>query len=244
MGTAFVALSCVAMVMVTAVVTDAGAASSSLKPAPYAIIKFWPASDAATLTVPVPSCPGSGTCPWMLVVDEPDTPGQTVVGMDIGSSGVLRVNYPAGVCGTEIQADAFRGPPPWRLRIGFRTTVTTAADCAPTPPVKQPTVVPDAVLPPSAAVTTDGSGTGSTSAAPAVTEAAVAAPADQGGQLPFTGLDVGHLLSLGMSLVGVSVILLTTVEQRRQARRRLAHALKGCPPGVAVSRTSRWLLGL
>ena len=79
-------------------------------------------------TIPTPGCRPDGNtvaCQWELVVNEPAVPGQPVVGMATGTSGVLQVPYPS-FCGV-IQADAMVGPPE-RLEVGHRHLINTC-DC-------------------------------------------------------------------------------------------------------------------
>src|ERR1700738_4559581 len=71
------------------------------------------------LTIPSPACPTSSEhCEWMLFVDEPNLPGQPVVGMTTGSSGTLDISYPT-LCGV-MQADVLLGPAPWKFKFGHR----------------------------------------------------------------------------------------------------------------------------
>lgn len=73
----------------------------------HAQINFDDIGRVVTLTIPTPPCRPdhqSIACTWELFVNEPDVPGQPVVGEVYGTSGVLSVNYPA-FCGV-IQADA------------------------------------------------------------------------------------------------------------------------------------------
>lgn len=220
----------------------AGAASSSLTPTRFSVIKFWAASDVVSLTVSEPACDdGNSSCLWMLYVDEPDTPGHTVVGTAVGSSGVLSVAYPADFCGV-IQADALRGPDPWSHRIGYRRVIATGPGCPAVPPGRYPTVVPTATFPTSdltpvsTSQTAPGSGTGTPSGtgSPATTTAAGSA------QLPFTGFDVEQVFWLGNSFLLAAFLLLATRQRRFRARRWLART----PPGAVVTRTSRWFAGL
>jgi hypothetical protein len=90
-------------------------------------------TDSVTLTVPNPPCrPTHGTtsCQWTLAVIE----GRhgPVEGLATGTSGVVRVTYPAAYCGV-IHAAGLVGPP-WRREIGFQHTVATCSTPVTAPP--------------------------------------------------------------------------------------------------------------
>ncbi len=89
------------MVALGAGLVTAGVASASTPVGHYAVIKFWPSYQVVTLKVPLQQwCPPSKpSCVWMLSVDEPNIPPQTVVGTATGTSGVLVVAYPSNFCG-------------------------------------------------------------------------------------------------------------------------------------------------
>ena len=219
---------------------SAGAASSSLKPGHLAAIKFWAASDVVSLTIPEPACAdGDPSCLWMLYVNEPDTPGRTVVGTAVGSSGVLSVAYPVDFCGV-IQADALRGPDPWSFRIGYRRLIATGPGCPPPPPGNHPTTVPTATFPTSDLTPVSTPQTAAAAGTSAPVGSGAPAPPAGSAQLPFTGFDVEQVFWLGNSVLVAAFLLLATRERRYRARRWLA----GTPPGTVVTRTSRWFAGL
>jgi len=111
------------------VVMASSVASASVLLNHFPVIKFWSASSEVTLQLPQPACPVSRPgCEWTLLVDEPDVPAQTVVGMVSGTSGILTVAYPPDFCGV-IQADAILGPDPTKLEVGHQVVVTTASGC-------------------------------------------------------------------------------------------------------------------
>ena len=78
--------------------------------------------------------------------------------------------------------------------------------------------------------------------------AATAKPADPSGkdpaaQLPFTGADVRPLLFIGSALIVIGGYILTTLEQRRRAMRRMAYSMRSSSAAGFATRTSRWFLG-
>jgi hypothetical protein len=90
-----------------------------------AVIQFNDPGRVVTLTIPTPPCRPDGNtiaCQWELEVDEPNVPGQPVVGTAFGTSGVLSIPYPS-YCGV-IQADAVVGPPP-RREVGYQHQINT-----------------------------------------------------------------------------------------------------------------------
>jgi hypothetical protein len=103
------------------------AASASSRDRSFAVIKFWPSRNVVTLDIPS-ACPDSHpTCVWVLTVNEPETPAQTLVGTATGTSGVLTVAYPDDFCGV-IQADATVGPAPWKIQFGHRAAIVAHPD--------------------------------------------------------------------------------------------------------------------
>ncbi|HEY7915760.1 MAG TPA: hypothetical protein VIC86_02190 [Acidimicrobiales bacterium] len=105
--------------------TSAGAAGTQ-----FVHVNFLDQARMVTLTIPTPACrPGdqATSCVWELFVDEPDVPGQPVVGTVFGTSGVLSVPYPT-TCGV-LQADALVGSPP-RKAVGYQHVINTC-HCAP-----------------------------------------------------------------------------------------------------------------
>ena len=96
----------------------------------FAHIKFADLTHMVTLTIPTPACrrvAHTTSCQWELFVNEPDQPGQPVVGAVFGSSGVLSVPYPT-LCGI-LQADALVGSPPHK-EVGYQHQINTC-NCAP-----------------------------------------------------------------------------------------------------------------
>ncbi len=107
----------------------------------HAQINFDDIGRVVTLTIPTPPCRPdhqSIACTWELFVNEPDVPGQPVVGEVYGTSGVLSVNYPA-FCGV-IQADAIVGPPP-RFEVGYRHQIENCGCPSSVPQVALTSVV-------------------------------------------------------------------------------------------------------
>ena len=95
----------------------------------FAHIKFADQARMVTLTIPTPACrhvAHTTSCNWELFVNEPDQPGQPVVGAVFGTSGVLSVPYPT-LCGI-LQADALVGSPPHK-EVGYRHQINTC-NCA------------------------------------------------------------------------------------------------------------------
>ncbi len=109
----------------------AGVAAASSPVGEDAVVTFWDNYNVVTLRVPA-ECPmQQPNCLWMLWVNEPDIPAQTVVGYATGTSGILTVAYPTNFCGV-IQADVLAGPNPWRLLFGHRTSIQTGSCTCPT----------------------------------------------------------------------------------------------------------------
>lgn len=100
----------------------AGVAAASSPAGGVAAITFWNNDNVVTLNVPSVCPTGNPNCVWMLSVNEPDIPAQTVVGTATGTSGVLTVAYPTNFCGV-IQADVLVGPAPWRLMFGHQASI-------------------------------------------------------------------------------------------------------------------------
>lgn len=87
-----------------------------------------------------------------------------------------------------------------------------------------------------------------TSTTKAAAVAATAKPADPSGkdpaaQLPFTGADIRPLIFIGSALIVIGGYILTTLEQRRRAMRRMAYSMRSSSAAGFASRTSRWFLG-
>jgi hypothetical protein len=233
----------IAMVTLGLVAAISGTASASVTPNVFPIIKFWPTTNQVTLQVP--NCDGRlPTCEWMLYVNEPDVPGQTLVGDVVGSSGILTVAYPADFCGV-IQADAILETNPVKLEVGHQAAVTTASDC---PPVTKDTVPTPKPLPgttgtdpvsPSGTGTDTGTGTGT--GAVTLTNDPAHAAAAEAAQLPFTGIDIKPMGYIGVAMVFAGLLLATTLEKRRRALRRLKASTDVATQHAA--RVSRWFLG-
>jgi hypothetical protein len=240
----------VASVCVGGLFVAVGTASAQSRVGATAQVTFWPSFHEVTLTVPSPPCPTSNpSCTWLLEVNEPDVPAQTVLGSATGNSGILTVTYPADFCGV-IQADALIGPSPWYLKYGHKDTVGSNCDTPVTSatPVTSPAntpsvVVPTSQLPYSATVatpTTVDPTTGTT--APATANQAVTATT-VATQLPFTGVNVKPLALVGAALILAGLYVLTTIEQRRRALARVGASVRSNPVGVKTSRITRWFLG-
>jgi len=113
------------LLLLSAMPTPAGAEGTQ-----FVHVNFVDQARMVTLTIPTPACGHSAhatPCVWELFVDEPDVPGQPVVGAVSGTSGVLSVPYPT-TCGV-LQADALVGSPP-RKAVGYRHVINTC-HCAP-----------------------------------------------------------------------------------------------------------------
>ena len=61
--------------------------------------------------------------------------------------------------------------------------------------------------------------------------------------LPFTGPDVKPLLVVGAALVLAGLYILTSLEQRRRAMRRLGLSVRSSAAVRYTSGTTRWFLG-
>jgi hypothetical protein len=249
----------------------AGTASAAIRTGHYAHIKFYNKQRVVTMSVPT-QCPPvrQAPCVWMLYVNEPENPAQTVVGTQSAApqtKGILQVAYPRNFCGV-IQADVVVGPSPWLFETGrvrqidtFQTTgkghYNLTQYCPPggggSPPPGGGTTQPkppgsgggngqggnaQASSLPFTATTTAGSGSSGTSAAADGPSTATTATA---GTLPFTGLDVKPLALAGAVLILFGLFILTSLEQRRRALRRVGSAVS---TGAAYSsRASHWFLG-
>lgn len=254
-----------ALVALGAVLITAGAASASVPAGHYPAIRFWSNFDVVTMRIPSPLyCPKKQPkCEWMLYVNE-DVPAQTVVGTAVAFAGqvnVVQVSYPADFCGI-IQADALVGPNPWLIDFGHKMKIdtcdsppttsppttsppTTSAPTTSPPTTSAPTTSPPTTKPPHTAATSVLPFSGPTSTDPLSSDdsnvvdatTATTAPAT----LPFTGADLQPLVVIGAVLILAGLSILTSLEQRRRALRRV---------GVAVStgaqyssRASHWFLG-
>ena len=238
----WLAVASVGLVALGVALIGSGPASASGRGA-FPIIKFWPTDKVVTLEIPSPPCRGSHPpgCVWRLIVNEPKVPAQTLVGTAQGTSGILTVAYPENFCG-EIQADAEVGPAPWSLVIGHRATIQTAAVCDPvtapttvTPTTATPTTTPPATTP-TAQLPFTGSASTSTTNPVLVAQTTLE-------RLPFTGVDVKPLAIVGTFLILLGLNILTTLEQRRRALRRVGYAVRSSPASAYASRASRWFLG-
>jgi hypothetical protein len=219
----------------------------------HSILRIDDAAGLVELIIPTPACPESNLhCEWMLLINEPELPGQPVVGSVTGTSGVLTLAFPK-FCGV-IQADSLIGPAPWMRTHGVRrrldtctTPTTTTSTTKPTSSTTKPpaTTTTTTTKPPqvAAASTTPTTSalpfTAATSASPTTSSPHVAAAA----QLPFTGLDIKPLILLGSVLILFGGLLLTTVESRRRALQR-ASAIRLEHVKEGTRRTSSWFLGL
>ncbi len=230
-----------------------GVATAAARPSKFVVLRIDPPAHRVTLQVPTPSCvhrpPG---CVWLLAVDQPYTAGDPRLGTATGTTGLLTVTYPASVCGV-VQADAevtvpgrTAGSERWRYTVGHRvdlpcpptgpttpdpTTTTTHPTGGSTSPTgttgPPPATSGTASLPFSGG--SSPSGTGPTTHA--VETAAIT-------QLPFTGIDLPRLVSIGTALVLAGLLL---ASRRRSLRKLQVAALV---QRERASRVSRWFLGL
>jgi hypothetical protein len=243
----------------------AGTAGASSRVGHNAKIKFYNKQHVVTMSVPL-QCPAvrEAPCVWMLYVNEPENPAQTVVGTQTappGSGKVLQVAYPKNFCGV-IQADVVVGPSPWLFETGRVRQINTypstgkghdntMAFCPTTP-----TTTPGSTTPPhppggngggngqggnaqASALPFVGATTGSGGAtdAAAGSTGAAASPAT----LPFTGVDVKPLAFVGAAMILIGLFILTSLEQRRRALRRVGNAVN--TGAEYSSRASHWFLG-
>jgi hypothetical protein len=254
------------LIIFGAMLLSAGTAGANARVTNFARIKFSDAAGQVTLKLPT-AC---DSCTWMLSVNEPEAPGQPVVGTAIGTvdtnSGVLTVAYPSGFCGV-IQADAFLGPAPsWDLRVGHKqtiqmdpctttTTTTTSTSTTTTTTSTTTTVAPttttSSTLAPVTKATSqlpfsNSASSSTTTTSPVVVAAVSGTPGGTAtsptpATLPFTGLDVKPLALIGTALILLGLLILSTLEQRRRALRRVSAAVRTTPDHA--SRASRWFLG-
>ena len=103
-----------------------GVATAALRPKHFVVIKFVPSANEVTLQIPTPPCRhGPPGCVWRLLVNEPFVPGEPLLGVVTGTSGLLTVTYPSTVCGV-VQGDASgmsAGSGRWRIKVGHRKTI-------------------------------------------------------------------------------------------------------------------------
>lgn len=238
----WLAVAAVGLVGLGVALIGSGTASASGRGA-FPVIKFWPTDQVVTLQIPSPPCRGDHPpgCVWMLTVNEPNVPAQTLVGTAQGTSGLLTIDYPKNFCGV-IQADAAVGPAPWSLVIGHRATIQTATVCdaVTAPTTVTPTTAPLTTAPPATTPPAQLPFTGSASTS--TTNAALVAQTTLE-RLPFTGVDVKPLAIVGTFLILLGLNILTTLEQRRRALRRVGYAVRSSPASEFASRASRWFLG-
>ena len=265
------ALFALCAVALGAALVGAGTAGAAMRTGHYAKIKFYTHSRVVTMLVPA-QCPNvrAAPCVWMLYVNEPETPAQTVVGTQSaapGAKAVLQVKYPSDFCGV-IQADVVVGPSPWLFETGRVRQVntyqptgkghnTTMAYCPTTPTTPGGGTTPPkppgqgngqgsgqggnaqaSALPFTATTTASGSGSGASG-----TDAAAGSTAATDGpsSLPFTGVDLKPLIFVGVVLILFGVFILSSLEQRRRALRRIGNAVN---TGAGYSsRASHWFLG-
>jgi hypothetical protein len=121
--------------------------------------------------------------------------------------------------------------------VGHRATIGTCPTAGSTQPTEPPPDVATKALPFTSSTTT-------TTKPPAVITAAVTDSPAKVAELPFTGVDVKLLGSVGATLVLLGLWILTTLEQRRRAIRRAAAAVQTSPVAEGATRASRWFLGL
>ncbi len=212
-------------------------------------------------------------CEWQLFVDEPDIPSQTVVGTATGTSGILTVNYPKNFCGViQADAivgpspwlyqfghrkmiktgKSCNGPPPTSTTRPPHNTTTTRPPHTTTttrPPhtttTTKPhhhttttvahTTTPKRQLPFTTSSEPPAVAAGSNGSDPSTTSP----PA----QLPFTGADVRPLIVIGSAFIVAGIYILTTLEQRRRAMRRMSYSMRSSAAAGYATRTSRWFLG-
>ena len=62
-------------------------------------------------------------------------------------------------------------------------------------------------------------------------------------ELPFTGADIRPVAFVGVVLIMLGFYILTTLEQRRRAFRRMAYSMRSSPAAGVATRTTRWFLG-
>ena len=197
-----------------ALVTGGSAGAST----PHPQLKFVgvPTTTATTALLKTPTaCPATHpNCVWALAVNEPEITGKPGTGWVTGGSGVtLTVDLPL-FCGV-VQADALIGVPAsdgsitWSPRRGIRTNVNLCGTTH-TP------VVPPAV---NNNVQTTGLPFTSGRTDPIPTTAASTAAAG-GSTLPFTGIDLQSLVTIGTMLLVTGGLLMTTMPTRRRVVRR------------------------
>jgi len=236
-----------ALIAIGAVLITAGAASAATA-AHFPVIRFWPSYRVVTLAVPYTCPPTRPSCVWMLDVNEPDVPLTPTVGAPIGSfPTTLEVAYPENFCGV-LQADALVGPAPWIFAVGHQVTISSKRRCH-GPPASSTTTTQGTVAAssttPQVSTTEEKSQLPFTVAGASVVASSTSSSAAKtaSATLPFTGPDVKPLLVVGAALVIAGLYILTSLEQRRRAVRRLALSVRTSAAGRYTSGTTRWFLG-
>jgi hypothetical protein len=227
-----------------------GSAGANVPIAHYPAIRLWNRYEVATLALPshVP-CPRSQPdCKWKLTVYETVASAHTIVGSVVGDAGTLTVTYPLYFCGVLI-AEAFVGPKPYILQREIQQSADTGGACgagtganvttvgstiAPTVPVVHAVTVHSSPQGPSVVVA---------AAAAHPTASTVYLRGVRYRVLAFTGTDVRPLVFIGAALVLLGFYIITTLEQRRRAMRRMAHAVRTSEVPGHATRVTRWFLG-
>lgn len=216
----------------------------------YPAIRLWNRYEVATLGLPakVP-CPRSQPdCKWKLTVFEPDVTGHPLVGSVVGDAGTLTVTYPLYFCGV-LEAEAFVGPKPWILQRELQQAVDTGGACGAGTGSNATTTGsttlpnPTAAIVPAAATHTYPPGTTAAAAAVVASPTTLVVRGVVVHELPFTGANVRPLAFIGVALVILGFYILTTLEQRRRAMRRMAHVVRTSEATGHATRITRWFLG-
>jgi hypothetical protein len=206
-------------------------------PAPAPALTFNSVAQEVELTIPSPPCPPSeSACQWMLYVNEPGVNGQPTISEVIGTSGTLTVPYPPDFCGV-IQADALIGPGAWAYQTGERTSIATCPQpdvVATTAPATTAPSSGDVAIPASVGAVQPTTLPFSDVAATYASDGPVAGAATS---LPFTGVDIGPLVLVGLASVLGGALLMS--EPGFGWLRRLAHA----GPTRWVASLLGWLTG-
>jgi hypothetical protein len=226
-----------------------GTAGADVPIAHYPAIRLWNRYEVATLSLPskVP-CPRSQPdCKWKLTVYETVASSHTVVGSVVGDAGTLTVTYPQYFCGVLI-AEAFVGPGPYILQREIQQSADTGGACgagtgANATTVGSTTAATTVAVAHGAVIRTYPQGTPVVVAAAAAHPRRVTYVVGRTRVLAFTGADIKPVAFAGGFLMLLGFLILTTLEQRRRAMRRMAHAVRTSEASGHATRITRWFMG-
>ncbi len=262
----------VVVIAVGASMVSAGTAWAMKERSPEAMPRFDGMTSAVEVTIPTDCPIVRPVCQWVLFVNEPDAPGKPVAGFEVGTSGVLSVPFPpyCGVIQADVlvgpkpwkMMDGVRAPIEDCPQPTTTTTTSTSTTTTSTSTTTTSTSTTTTTSSTTTTTTTTRPSTTTTTKVPAVvasasttpngssdlpftddtTASTVAKAADGSSQLPYTGAPVRLLLLLGITLMLLGAVLLTSLETRRRMVRRVA-SVRVDDLKDGADRMSSWFLG-